>query len=86
MIGMYLPNLQQAAPAMLAVAKIGAILLPMFSGFGADAIAQRLNDGNAKALITVDGSLRPLRTAATRELVVPRSMPTARRRWCGWGL
>ena len=57
-IGMYLPNLQQAAAAMLAVAKIGAILLPMFSGFGADAIAQRLNDGNAKALITVDGSLR----------------------------
>ena len=57
-IGMYLPNLQQAAAAMLAVAKIGAILLPMFSGFGADAIAQRLNDGHAKALITVDGSLR----------------------------
>lgn len=57
-IGMYLPNLQHAAAAMLAVAKIGAVLLPMFSGFGADAIAQRLNDGNAKALITVDGSLR----------------------------
>ncbi len=57
-VGMYLPNLQQAAAAMLAVAKIGAILLPMFSGFGADAIAQRLNDGKAKALITVDGSLR----------------------------
>lgn len=57
-IGMYLPNLQQAAAAMLAVAKIGAILLPMFSGFGADAIAQRLNDGRALCLITVDGSLR----------------------------
>lgn len=57
-VGMYLPNLQQAAAAMLAVVKIGAILLPMFSGFGADAIAQRLNDGKAKALITVDGSLR----------------------------
>lgn len=57
-IGMYLPNLQHAVAAMLAVAKIGAILLPMFSGFGADAIAQRLNDGQARALITVDGSLR----------------------------
>lgn len=57
-VGMYLPNLLQAAAAMLAVAKIGAIVLPMFSGFGADAIAQRLNDGQAKALITVDGSLR----------------------------
>jgi acetyl-CoA synthetase len=57
-VGMYLPNLLQAAAAMLAVAKIGGIVLPMFSGFGADAIAQRLNDGQAKALITVDGSLR----------------------------
>jgi acetyl-CoA synthetase len=57
-VGMVLPNLPHAAVAMLAVAKIGAIVLPMFSGFGADAIAQRLNDGNAKALITVDGSLR----------------------------
>ncbi|MBX3634198.1 MAG: AMP-binding protein [Rubrivivax sp.] len=57
-VGMYLPNLPHAAAAMLAVAKIGAIVLPMFSGFGADAIAQRLNDGQAKALVTVDGSLR----------------------------
>ena len=57
-VGMFLPNLPQAAAAMLAVAKIGAIVLPMFSGFGADAIAQRLTDGHAKVLITVDGSLR----------------------------
>ncbi|HRO58414.1 MAG TPA: AMP-binding protein, partial [Burkholderiaceae bacterium] len=57
-IGMYLPNLPQAAAAMLAIAKIGGILLPMFSGFGADAVAQRLVDGQAKAVITVDGSLR----------------------------
>jgi acetyl-CoA synthetase len=57
-VGLYMPNLPQAAAAMLAVAKIGAIVLPMFSGFGADAIAQRLSDGQAKAVITVDGSLR----------------------------
>ena len=57
-VGMYLPNLPQAAAAMLAVAKIGGIVLPMFSGFGADAMAQRLNDGRASCLITVDGSLR----------------------------
>ena len=57
-VGMYLPNLLHAAATMLAVAKIGGIVLPMFSGFGADAITQRLNDGQAKALITVDGSLR----------------------------
>lgn len=57
-VGMYLPNLPHAAAAMLAVAKIGAIVLPMFSGFGADAIAQRLTDGRAVAVITVDGSPR----------------------------
>jgi len=57
-VGMYLPNLPHAAAAMLAVAKIGGIVLPMFSGFGADAVAQRLTDGRASALITVDGSLR----------------------------
>lgn len=68
-VGMYLPNLPQAATAMLAVAKIGGIVLPMFSGFGADAIAQRLNDGNAKALITVDGSLRRGRPVAAKPVV-----------------
>ena len=57
-VGMYLPNLPHATAGMLAVAKIGAILLPMFSGFGPAAIAQRLQDGQAKALLTVDGSLR----------------------------
>lgn len=66
-VGMYLPNLPHAAAAMLAVAKIGAIVLPMFSGFGANAVAQRLNDGQAVAVITVDASLRrgkPVRAKA----------------------
>ena len=57
-VGMYLPNLPHAVAAMLAVAKIGGIVVPLFSGFGADAITQRLNDAQAKALITVDGSWR----------------------------
>lgn len=65
-VGMYLPNLPQAAAAMLAVAKIGGIVLPMFSGFGADAVAQRLNDGQATALITVDGSLRRGKTVGAK--------------------
>ena len=68
-VGMYLPNLPHAAVAMLAVAKIGAIVLPMFSGFGADAIAQRLNDGRAKALITVDGSLRRAKAVGAKSVV-----------------
>ena len=49
---------------MLACAKIGAIAIPIFSGFGASAVAARLQDGAAKALITADGTLsgaRPCR-------------------------
>lgn len=68
-IGMVLPNLPHAAAAMLAVAKIGAIVLPMFSGFGADAIAQRLVDGHASAVITVDGSLRRGKTVGAKVVV-----------------
>jgi acetyl-CoA synthetase len=68
-VGMVLPNLPHAAAAMLAVAKIGAIVLPMFSGFGADAIAQRLNDGHAKAVITVDGSLRRGKPVGAKSVV-----------------
>jgi acetyl-CoA synthetase len=68
-VGMYLPNLPQAAAAMLAVAKIGGIVLPMFSGFGADAIAQRLQDGQAAAVITVDGSLRRGKPVGAKSVV-----------------
>jgi acetyl-CoA synthetase len=68
-VGMYLPNLPHAAAAMLAVAKIGAIVLPMFSGFGADAITQRLNDGRAVAVITVDGSARRGKPVGAKSVV-----------------
>jgi acetyl-CoA synthetase len=68
-VGMYLPNLPHAAVAMLAVAKIGAIVLPMFSGFGADAVARRLKDGCARAVITVDGSLRRGRPVGAKSVV-----------------
>ncbi|MBI5258091.1 MAG: AMP-binding protein [Burkholderiales bacterium] len=57
-VATYLPNLPEAMVAMLAVAKIGAVLMPLFSGFGADAVATRLAIGEAKAVITVDASLR----------------------------
>ncbi len=57
-VATYLPNLPEAMVAMLAVAKIGAIVMPLFSGFGADAVAARLAIGGAKAVITVDASLR----------------------------
>ena len=57
-IAIYMPNVPEAAIAMLAGAKIGAIVMPLFSGFGADAVLARLELGRAKALVTVDGSSR----------------------------
>ncbi len=68
-IAMYLPNIPEAAITLLAVAKIGGIVLPMFSGFGGDALLARLNDSKAKAIITVDGSPRRGRAVPAKAIV-----------------
>jgi acetyl-CoA synthetase len=57
-VGLFFPMSCEIVIAMLAVAKIGGVILPLFSGFGAGAIAARLNDAGAKALITADGASR----------------------------
>jgi acetyl-CoA synthetase len=57
-IAVYMPNVPEAVVAMLAIAKIGAVVMPLFSGFGADAMTARLQFGGARALVTVDGSPR----------------------------
>ena len=57
-IGLYMPMSSEIVVAMLAIAKIGGIILPLFSGYGAGAIASRLSDADAKALFTSDGSIR----------------------------
>lgn len=57
-IGILLPITPEAVIATLACCKIGAILIPLFSGFGPTAIASRLQDCEAKLLITADGFYR----------------------------
>ncbi|MFI5454166.1 MAG: AMP-binding protein [Isosphaerales bacterium] len=57
-VGLFLPMIPEAVVAFLACAKIGAVAIPIFSGFGAAAVAARLEDAGAKALITVDASSR----------------------------
>jgi acetyl-CoA synthetase len=54
-IGIHLPMMPQTVTALLSIARIGAIAVPVFSGYGIDAIASRLNAVGAKALITCDG-------------------------------
>jgi acetyl-CoA synthetase len=67
-VGMYLPMSPQAAIAAHACAHIGAIQVPVFSGFAAPAIAARLADAEAKALITADGTLRRGATVPLKEI------------------
>lgn len=57
-VALYLPMLPETAAAFLAVAKIGAIAMPLFSGFGPQPVRDRLLDGGAKAAITVDAAWR----------------------------
>jgi acetyl-CoA synthetase len=57
-IGVFMPMTPEIVVAMLAIAKIGGVFLPLFSGFGAQAIASRLADADAKALLTADGTYR----------------------------
>ena len=68
-VGLYMPLMPEAAAAVFAVARIGGIIMPLFSGFGADAIATRLNDGEAKAVITVDGTFRRGRRIAMKPVM-----------------
>ena len=57
-VGVFLPMLPETVATVMAVAKLGAIFLPIFSGYGADAVAVRLEEGDAKALVTADGTTR----------------------------
>jgi acetyl-CoA synthetase len=57
-VGIFLPMAPEVAIASQACAHLGAIQVPIFSGFAAPAIAARLDDAGVKALITADGSLR----------------------------
>ncbi|HEX6231007.1 MAG TPA: AMP-binding protein [Actinomycetota bacterium] len=57
-VGVFLPMAPETVAAVMACSKLGAIWLPIFSGFGGDAVATRLRDAGAKALITADGFLR----------------------------
>ena len=54
----YLPTIPEAAIAMLACARIGAVHSVVFGGFSADAIRDRIADSGATALITADGGYR----------------------------
>ncbi|MBK8780408.1 MAG: AMP-binding protein [Anaerolineales bacterium] len=57
-IGIFMPMTPEIVIALLAIAKIGGIILPLFSGYGAGAIVSRMVDADAKALFAADGAFR----------------------------
>ena len=85
-VGLYLPMIPETAIAALAIARIGAILVPIFSGYGAEAVATRLKDAGAKLLVTADGFFRrgrpvrmkPVADAAARLAGTPRLLAVRR--------
>ena len=72
-VAIYLPMIPEAAIAMLACARIGAVHSVVFGGFSAEALRDRINDAQAKVLITADGGWRrgkivPLKREADQAL------------------
>src|SRR4051794_10866901 len=57
-VGIYMGMVPEAAIAMLACARIGAIHSVIFGGFAAEAVRDRMNDAQAKCIITQDGAYR----------------------------
>jgi acetyl-CoA synthetase len=57
-VAVFMPMIPEAVIAAYAIAKIGAIYMPIFSGFAPHAVAARLQDAGAKVVVTADGGLR----------------------------
>ena len=68
-VGIYMPMIPEAAIAMLACARIGAPHTVVFGGFSAEALKDRLNDAEAKLVITADGGFRKDKTVALKAAV-----------------
>ncbi|MFY0543937.1 AMP-binding protein [Brevibacillus sp. H7] len=57
-VAIYMPMIAETVIALYGIYKAGAVAVPLFSGFGPEAVAVRLNDVEAKAVVTADGFYR----------------------------
>jgi acetyl-CoA synthetase len=83
-VAIYLPMIPEAAVAMLACARIGAPHSVVFGGFSAESLRDRINDAEARLLITADGGYRrggvvPLKRNADESLGREGGCPTIER-------
>ncbi|WP_371480733.1 acetate--CoA ligase [Kitasatospora sp. NBC_00315] len=68
-VAIYLPMIAEAVVAMLACARIGATHSVVFGGFSADAVASRIQDADAKLVITADGGYRRGKPSALKPAI-----------------
>ncbi|NRA37879.1 MAG: acetate--CoA ligase [Planctomycetes bacterium] len=68
-VGIYMPMIPEAAYAMLACARIGAIHSVVFAGFSAEALRDRMNDSSAVAVMTADEGLRGTKKIPLKDTV-----------------
>jgi len=78
-VGLLLPMIPEVVVAQLAIGKLGAVFTPIFSGFGPEAVAARLQDCDARVLITCDGierrgKLVPIKEVADRAVALSPSV------------
>ncbi|MDQ6744002.1 MAG: AMP-binding protein, partial [Candidatus Dormibacteraeota bacterium] len=66
-VAVFMPMTPEVVVALLACARLGAIALPVFSGYGPGAIASRLNDAQASLLLCADGFYRRGQVVAMKE-------------------
>jgi acetyl-CoA synthetase len=76
-VALYMPMCPEVAVASHACAHIGAVQVPIFSGFAAPAVAQRLQDSETKVVITADRSLRRGKWLPMREIVAEATKDSA---------
>lgn len=86
-IGLFMPMVPEIVISLLAICKIGGIIVPLFSGYGEGAVATRLNDAGAVALVTADGmcrrgkcpQMKPVADAAAAHVPTVRHMLVVQR-------
>ncbi len=80
-VGLFLPFTPEVAIALLALSRIGAIALPLFSGFGPEPVQMRLQDAEARWLFVADGFPRRSKTVPMKEVAdaALEAIPTVER-------
>jgi acetyl-CoA synthetase len=84
-VALFLPMAIETVAALMACSKIGATWVPIFSGFGADAVAARIADARCEVVITANATLRkgavmPMKPVADRGAEIAGGFPMRRRR------